>query len=110
MKNIIKKIEQVSVEELEHERDYNNISLSEALLIKKDTSKVYMTLEEFAKTYEGDTLSILYKDGVQRGFVRLTSTDKHSLFPLSTDQNIILEIENPPETGLVCFELKNYRK
>ena len=111
MKNlIVKTMEEVPAEDLEHERDYNSLSLSEAQMLKIDTSKVCMTLEEFAKKYEGDSVSILYKDGVQRGFVRITSTDKHSLFPLSTDQNILFDIENPPETGLVCFELKNYRK
>ena len=93
------------VKVLEKERDYNNLSMEEARMLKREVIK--MTLEEFAKKYEGDQLSILYRNGYQRGFVR-TSDIGGRCTPFSTNQDIILDVEHPDD-GLVIFNLKDYR-
>lgn len=88
-----------------------NLSTDEVMLIDSIAVPYYqhLTVEEFANKFEGDTLSIYYKDGNQVGFVRLSSNDKHSLFPLKTFQNILFNVEHP-DNGLISFDLREYRK
>lgn len=78
------------------------------VIIVKPATVNKMTLEEFASKYEGNTLSIYFRNFEQKGFVRLISTDKHSLFPLKTRQDIVFDIE-PIENGLITIDLNQYR-
>lgn len=67
-----------------------------------------LTIEEFANKFEGDILSIYYKNNEQVGFVRLSSDEKRSMFPLRTFQNILFNVEHP-ENGLISFNLNEFR-
>lgn len=89
----------------------HNLSIEEVQMINGEVVPCYqsLTVEEFANMFEGDTLSIYYKDGLQVGFVRLSSNDKHSLFPLRTFQNIIFDVEHP-DNGIISFDLNSLRK
>lgn len=107
MKKLVEKImQETPVEVLEKERDYNNISVEEAVLLKKET--IRMTVREFANKFEGDQLSILYRNGYQRGFIRTSDIDKRCV-PITTDQSIVFDILDAPEDGLVCYNLNEYR-
>ena len=67
-----------------------------------------MTLKEFADKYEGTTLSILYRNNIQVGFIRILDLDKQTI-PLRTQQEIQIDVEHP-EDGLICFNLDQIRK
>ena len=89
----------------------HDLSVEEVLMIDGNIVPYYqhLTVEEFANMFEGDTLSIYYKDGKQVGFVRLSSNEKHSLFPLRTFQNIMFDVEHP-DNGIISFDLNSLRK
>mgnify|MGYP007037435156 CR=1 FL=1 len=103
-----KALEKLKDREINQEAWVKGMTEEEAMLVPK---KMTYTVEEFAKTTEGHTLSILYKNGEQRGYVVLTSTDRHSMFPISgQNQDIQLIIDTPPADGVVCFDLKPFQK
>ena len=89
----------------------HNLSIEEVQMINGEVVPYYqvLTVEEFANMFEGDTLSIYYKNGLQVGFVRLSSNNKHSLFPLRTFQNIMFDVEHP-DNGIISFDLNSLRK
>lgn len=92
----------------------HNLSTDEMIMLSDANGISFMkyyqhlTVEEFANKFEGDFLSIYYKNGEQVGFVRTSSNEKISMFPLQTFQNILFDVEHP-ENGLISFNLNDYR-
>ena len=97
--------------ELQKEQYQGQLSEEEVIRLGWDVKPAFThkTIEEFAKEYEGDTLSIYYRDGVQRGFVRLSSDLQKQTVVHKTMQSIIFDIDHPDD-GLVDFDLNEYRK
>ena len=109
--NLIKTIQGYDHRDLLKEQyGKHNLSVEEVIMLDGEIKPLLqnLTIKEFANAFEGNTLSILYKDNKQVGFIRLTSTDKHSLFPLRTIQNIVFDVDHP-ENGLIIFDLNEYR-
>lgn len=103
-----KTMSKIKDREVNQEAWVRGMTEEEAILVPR---KMTYRVEEFAKITEGHILSILYKNGEQRGYCVLTSTDKHSLFPISgQNQDIKFIIDNPPVEGLLCFDLKTFQK
>jgi hypothetical protein len=97
--------------ELQQEQYQGQLSEEEIIRLGWDVKQAFThkTIEEFAKEYEGDSLSIYYRDGVQRGFVRLSSDLQKQTVVHKTMQSIIFDIDHPDD-GLVDFNLNEYRK
>lgn len=89
--------------------DIMDLSYEEQMLVDGNVVKVInnMTLEDFAKKYSGNTLSVLYKDGEQSGFIRLGG--EHDREVLRSPQNIVFDVPNPPQEGIVNFNLNDFR-
>lgn len=103
-----KALEKLKDREINQEVHIRGMTEEEAMLVPR---KMVYTVQEFAKITEGHTLSILYKDGEQRGYCVLASTDKHSLYPISgQNQDIQFIIDDQPVEGLVCYDLKPFQK
>lgn len=106
-------IRKYSSQELQEELYQRNTLSVEEVMILDNGIKIpiyhYITIEEFAKEYGGDTLSIYYRDGKQQSFVRLGATKDFSSYPFRTPQNIIFIVDNPPENGTLGFVLNDYR-
>lgn len=110
--HLIKTIEGYNYNDLLKEQyGKHNLSTEEVILFEGNLIPFnqHMSISDFANKFDGHTLAIYYKDNIQVGFVRLTSTEKHSLFPLRTIQNIIFDIEHP-EQGLLTFKLDEFRQ
>lgn len=106
--NIIKRYNYM---DLQNEQFKEGLSKEEEILFEGSllpTNFKKITVEEFAKEFEGDTLSILYKDGRQRGFVRLSKDYQSTTMVHTTVQNLLFDIEHPDD-GLLVFNLEDYR-
>lgn len=106
---MVKKVmDKVKDREINQEAWVKGMTEEEASLVPR---KKVFTVEEFAQTTEGHTLSILYRNGEQRGYCILTQTDVHNSCPiLRTDQEIRFDIPDQPVDGLVCYNLEQFRK
>lgn len=98
-----------SLELIKEQYNLKGLSTEEIILIEGEPGKYYqdMTIEEFAKNFEGETLTIYYKDNIQVGFVRLSYPDKRPEV-LRTFQNILFDVDHP-ENGTISFNLNQYR-
>lgn len=105
--NIIKKYNYM---DLEQEQYQGQLSEEEVIRLGWDVKQdfIHKTIEQFANEYEGDTLSVYYRDGIQRGFVRLTSDLKKQTIVHKTMQNILFDVDHP-DNGLLNFNLNEYR-
>lgn len=105
--NILKKYNYM---DLEQEQYKGQLSEEEIIRLSWDVKQNFIktTIEQFANEYEGDTLSIYYKNNVQIGFARLSKDFKKQTILHRTMQNILFDIEHPAE-GLIVFNLNEYR-
>ena len=92
--------------EINQEAWVKGMTEEEASLVPK---KKVFTVEEFAQTTEGHTLSILYRNGEQRGYCVLENDGKKDYPILKTDQSIEFDIPDQPTDGLVCYDLNQFK-
>lgn len=104
-------LNQTDYKEIENEEYRSALSIEEVILMNGLYIPIvhHRTIEQFAKEFDGDTLSIYYKENKQVGFVRLSKGLQKSTEVHRTMQNIIFDVEHP-ENGLISFNLNEYRQ